>query len=99
MQIEAINYSVTVLGEGTMRKGIAQIAANAWHPVMLYDVSQQQFETALENIVKRLERSVKKEKSLPKKRANSGEFNSTKNSRRSFTSETSDWGYHRGSGY
>ena len=57
---------------------------------MLYDVSQMQFETVLENIAKRLECSVKKEKSLPKKRANSWKYNSAQNSRRAFTSETSD---------
>ena len=68
MQIEANNYPVAVLGAGTMGEGIAQIAASAGHPVMLYDVSQQQLETALENIAKRLERSVKKEKITPEKR-------------------------------
>jgi len=90
MQIEVNNYSVAVLGAETMGKGIAQISASVRHPVMLYDVSQQQLETALENIAKCLEHSVKKEKITAKKRANSGEFNSAKNSRRSFASETSD---------
>ena len=42
MQIEANNYPVAVLGAGTMGEGITQIAASAGHPVMLYDVSQQQ---------------------------------------------------------
>ena len=69
MQIEANNYPVAVLGAGTMGEGIAQIAATAGHPVMLYDVSQQQLETALENIAKRLERSVKKEKITAERRA------------------------------
>ena len=68
MQIEANNYPVAVLGAGTMGEGIAQIAASAGHPVMLYDVSQQQLETALENIAKRLARSVKKEKITAAKR-------------------------------
>ncbi len=62
MQIELNNYPVAVLGAGTMGEGIAQTAASAGHPVMLYDVSQQQLETAFENIAKRLERSVKKGK-------------------------------------
>ena len=69
MQIEANNYPVAVLGAGTMGEGIAQIAATAGHPVMLYDVSQQQLQTALENIAKRLERSVKKEKITAERRA------------------------------
>jgi 3-hydroxybutyryl-CoA dehydrogenase len=68
MQIEANNYPVAVLGAGPMGEGIAQIAARAGHPVMLYDVSQQQLETALENIAKRLERSVKKEKITAEKK-------------------------------
>ena len=68
MQIEANNYPVAVLGAGTMGEGISQIAASAGHPVMLYDVSQQHLVTALENIAKRLERSVKKEKITPEKR-------------------------------
>ena len=35
---------------------------------MFYDVSQQQLETALENIAKRLERSEKREKITTEKR-------------------------------
>ena len=68
MQIELNNYPVAVLGAGTMGEGIAQTAASAGHPVMLYDVSQQQLETAFENIAKRLERSVKKGKITAEKR-------------------------------
>ena len=64
MQIEANNYLVAVLGAGTMGEGIAQTVASSGYPVMLYDVSQQQLQIAIENIAKRLERSVKKEKSL-----------------------------------
>ena len=67
MQIELNNYPVAVLGAGTMGEGIAQTVASAGHPVMLYDVSPQQLENAIENIAKRLERSVKKEKSMLKK--------------------------------
>jgi 3-hydroxybutyryl-CoA dehydrogenase len=84
MQIEANNYPVAVLGAGTMGEGIAQIAASAGHSVMLYDVSQQQLETALENIAKRLERSVKKEKITAER------FKSAKNSWRTCTGETGD---------
>ena len=51
-----------MLGAGTMGEGIVQTVASSGHPVMLYDVSQQQLQIAIENIAKRLERSVKKEK-------------------------------------
>ncbi len=35
MEIETGNYPVTVMGAGTMGRGIAQVAASAGHPVML----------------------------------------------------------------
>ena len=60
MQIEANNYSIAVLGAGTMGEGIAQIAGTAGHPVMIYDVSHEQIQSAIENIGSRLERSVSK---------------------------------------
>ena len=68
MQIEANNYTIAVLGAGTMGEGIAQIAGTAGHPVLLYDVSQEQTQSAIENIAGRLERSVNKEKITDKKR-------------------------------
>ena len=68
MQIESKCYPVAVLGAGTMGEGIAQIAATSGHPVMLYDVSQAQTQGAIENIAKRLERSVNKEKITDEKR-------------------------------
>ena len=66
MQIEA--YTIAVLGAGTMGEGIAQIAGTAGHPVLLYDVSQAQTQSAIENIDKRLQRTVHKEKITDKKR-------------------------------
>ena len=54
MQIKSNKYLVAVLGAGTMGEGIAQTVASSGHPVMLYDVSQQQLQMALENIAKRL---------------------------------------------
>ena len=66
MQIEA--YTVAVLGAGTMGEGIAQIAGTAGHPVLLYAVSQEQTQSAIENIDKRLQRTVNKEKITDKKR-------------------------------
>ena len=68
MQIEANNYTIAVLGSGTMGQGIAQIAGTAGHPVLLYDVSQEQTQSAIENIAVRLKRSVNKEKITDKKR-------------------------------
>ena len=47
MQIEATNYTIAVLGAGTMGEGIAQIAGTAGHPVLLYDVSQEQTQSAI----------------------------------------------------
>ena len=61
MQIEENNYTIAVLGSGTMGQGIAQIAGTAGHPVLLYDVSQEQTQSAIENIAVRLKRSVNKE--------------------------------------
>ena len=54
MQIEANNYTIAVLGAGTMGEGIAQITGTAGHPVLLYDVSQEQTQSAIENITGRL---------------------------------------------
>ena len=62
MKIEAGNYPVAVMGAGTMGRGIAQVAASAGHPVMLYDVSEKQTRDAIEFIGKRLEDSFKKGK-------------------------------------
>ena len=68
MQIETKNYPVAVFGAGTMGEGIAQIAATAGHPVLLYDVSQEQTQTAFGNIATRLERSMQKGKITAEKR-------------------------------
>ena len=68
MQIESKYYPVAVLSAGTMGEGIAQIVATSGHPVMLYDVSHEQTQGAIENIAKRLERSVNKERITNEKR-------------------------------
>ena len=39
MGIKTGNYPLAVVGAGTMGRGIAQVAASAGHPVMLYDVA------------------------------------------------------------
>ena len=41
MEIKTENYTVAVMGAGTMGRGIAQVAASAGHPVMLYDVAEK----------------------------------------------------------
>ena len=64
MEIEAGNYPIAVMGAGTMGRGIAQVAALAGHPVMLYDVAEKHTRDAIEFIGKRLEDSFKKGKLL-----------------------------------
>jgi len=60
MEIEAENYTVAVIGAGTMGRGIAQVVASAGHPVMLYDVSEKHTQDAIEFIRQRLEDSFQK---------------------------------------
>ena len=62
MEIEAENYTVAVMGAGTMGRGIAQVAASAGHPVMLYDVAEKHTQDAIEFIGQRLEDSFQKGK-------------------------------------
>ena len=52
------------MGAVTMGRGIAQVAASAGHPVMLYDVSEKHTRDAIKFIGKRLEDSFKKEYSF-----------------------------------
>ena len=62
MEIEAENSHIAVMGAGTMGRGIAQAAASAGHPVMLYDVTEQHTQDAIEYIGQRLEDSLQKGK-------------------------------------
>ena len=62
MEIEAENYPIAVMGAGTMGRGIAQAAASAGHPVMLYDVAEKHTQDAIEYIGQRLEESLQKGK-------------------------------------
>ena len=39
MEIKTENYPLAVVGAGSMGRGIAQVAASAGHPVMLYDIA------------------------------------------------------------
>ena len=47
MEIEAENYIVAVMGAGTMGRGIAQVAALAGDPVMLYDIDEKHTQDAI----------------------------------------------------
>jgi 3-hydroxyacyl-CoA dehydrogenase len=62
MEIESENYPLAVVGAGTMGRGIAQVAALAGHPVMLYDVSEKHIYDAIEFIGQRLEYSFQRGK-------------------------------------
>ena len=52
--------SIGVIGAGTMGAGIAQAAAGAGWPVVLYDIEQTLVDQASENISKRFLRLVEK---------------------------------------
>ena len=47
IEIEVWNYPFAVMGAGTMWRGIAQVAAAAGHPVMLYDVAEKHTQNAI----------------------------------------------------
>ncbi len=53
---------IAVIGAGTMGAGIAQVAATAGHPVLLYDVAEDAAAKAIVTIGKGLDRLVKREK-------------------------------------
>ena len=62
MEIKAEDYTVAVVGAGTMGRGIAQVAASAGHLVMLYDIAEKNTQDAIEFIGQRLEDSSQKGK-------------------------------------
>jgi 3-hydroxybutyryl-CoA dehydrogenase len=53
---------IGVIGAGTMGAGIAQAAASAGWPVKLFDVTQTLVDRAKQNLVKRFERLVEKDR-------------------------------------
>lgn len=57
-----IDMKVGVLGAGTMGAGIAQVAAQAGHQVVLVDVNSEMLDKAKSNLVKVLDRLVEKGK-------------------------------------
>jgi 3-hydroxybutyryl-CoA dehydrogenase len=61
MQINTIG----VVGAGQMGNGIAQVAAMSGFPVIMSDISEEFVQRGLNNITKRLAKSVKKEKMRP----------------------------------
>ena len=62
MEIKTENYPLAVVGAGSMGRGIAQVAASAGHPVMLYDIAEKHTQDAIEFIGLRLEDSFQKGK-------------------------------------
>jgi 3-hydroxybutyryl-CoA dehydrogenase len=51
---------IAVVGSGTMGNGIAHVAAQAGHPVILLDISRDFLDAALATIGKNLDRQIKK---------------------------------------
>ena len=62
MEIEAEYCPIAVMGAATVGRGIAQAAASAGHPVMLYDVAEKHTQDAIEYIGQRLEEFLQKGK-------------------------------------
>ena len=54
------NSTIGVIGSGTMGAGIAQVAATAGHPVILYDNSREALEKAVDKLAKIFARLVEK---------------------------------------
>ncbi len=46
--------NVAVIGSGTMGAGIAEVAAAAGHPVLIYDIDHQAIARAIDGIARRL---------------------------------------------
>lgn len=55
-------FTVAVIGGGTMGAGIVEVAASAGHPVRLYDISAEAITRAIDGIRQRLERRVSRGK-------------------------------------
>ncbi|HBS1998143.1 TPA: 3-hydroxyacyl-CoA dehydrogenase [Klebsiella quasipneumoniae subsp. quasipneumoniae] len=54
--------NVAVIGSGTMGAGIAEVAAAAGHPVLIYDIDHQAIARAIEGIARRLASRVERGK-------------------------------------
>jgi 3-hydroxybutyryl-CoA dehydrogenase len=64
----APSAAVAVIGAGTMGAGIAQVAATAGHPVLLYDEDEAALPRAIEHIAGALARAVDKRRLSPDQR-------------------------------
>ena len=64
----APSVPVAVIGAGTMGAGIAQVAAAAGHPVLLYDAEPSALGVAKERIAGALARAVERERLTPDER-------------------------------
>jgi 3-hydroxybutyryl-CoA dehydrogenase len=64
----ATSVPVAVIGAGTMGAGIAQVAAAAGHPVLLYDAEPSALGTAKERIAAALARAVERQRLTPDER-------------------------------
>ena len=64
----APSVSVAVVGAGTMGAGIAQVAAAAGHPVLLYDTEPAALSRATERIAGALARAVERNRLTPDER-------------------------------
>lgn len=54
--------NVAVIGSGTMGAGIAEVAAAAGHPVLIYDIDHQAIVRAIDGIARRLASRVERGK-------------------------------------
>lgn len=59
------SMKIAVIGAGTMGSGIAQVAAQAGHPVVLYDTRREAVDKALAGLRKTLDKLVEKGKFTP----------------------------------
>jgi 3-hydroxybutyryl-CoA dehydrogenase len=56
----SVDATVAVIGAGTMGAGIAQVAATAGHPVLLFDVAEGAVAAGIAGVTKALDRSVER---------------------------------------
>ena len=56
------NFTIAIVGLGTMGEGITQTIASAGYPVLIFDISEKKTKEALINISNRLKKLVDKDK-------------------------------------